>query len=82
MQIFVKHPSTGQSLVFSCSQTTQLADLIQWIEDRTGWPSKFYYLNLKGKLIDLKTEGQLFKTFDELGIQQEDTIHVVGKLIA
>lgn len=81
MQIFVKHPSTGQTMLYDCSPQTTLADLIEWIDDRIGWPLKTYYMVHRTKIIDTKTDGQLSKTFEELGIYAEDSVNVVGRLI-
>jgi hypothetical protein len=77
MQIFVRHPSTGATLVFDCSKDTTLQDLIGWVEDKTGWPRNAYYIIRHGKLIPYK--NQLEKTFSELDIQADNTLHLTGR---
>lgn len=81
MQIFVKHPSTNQTLIYECTANTRLEEFIEWIYDRIGWPLKTYYLVHRTKIIDTKTSGQASKTFKELGIENEDSVNVVGRLI-
>lgn len=81
MQIFVKHPSTNQTLLYDCSPETRLEEFIEWIYDRIGWPLKAYYMVHRSKIIDTKTSGQGSKTFEELGIKGEESINVIGRLI-
>lgn len=80
MQIFVKEPVHGRTLVFHCKETTTLEDLLQWIEDTTGIPERFYYITRHTKYISKSTPEERAKTLVDLGIQTEQTIQVNGRL--
>ena len=79
MQIFVKHPSSGKTFVFSCIPETTLESLIGWVEDIMGWPPKAYYITRHGRPISYPYDQ--LKTFQQLGINTGDTIHLTGRLI-
>lgn len=79
MQIFVRHPSSGKTNVFHCDSKTTLEQLVQWVEDMIGWPSYAYYITHHGKPISYPY--QQIKTFEELKIQDDDTLHLTGRMI-
>ena len=77
MQIFVKHPSTNQTLVFDCDENTKVSNLLEWIQDRIGWNPEQYYILTNGKHWDT-TRAE--KTFADLGVSREQTFHLIGRL--
>ena len=78
MQIFVKHPSTGKTVVFDCSPQTTLEGFVEWVEDTTGWPPRSYFMTKSGKPISYPYEQQ--KTFAELTILKDETITLTGRM--
>lgn len=81
MQIFVKHPGTGQTLVYSCSPETTVGDFLDWVWDKTWWPPHTYYITYKAKMFPIDGSEARMRTFGELNVQPDDTLHVVGRLI-
>lgn len=79
MQIFVRHPSTGKTSVFDCSAETTLQDFVQWIKDCIGWPPYAYYMTRSGR--PLAYPYDQMKTFQQLSIEADDTIHLTGRLV-
>lgn len=75
MQIFVKHPGDNRTLVCDCSPETTLGKFVEWVYDRTLWPSRMYYITHKSRPVPMELE----KSFQELNIQQEDTLHLIGR---
>lgn len=75
MQIFVKHPGNNRTLVCDCTPDTTLGEFVEWVHDRTMWPSRAYYITLKSRPVPM----ELSKSFKELGIQQEDTLCLIGR---
>jgi hypothetical protein len=78
MQIFVKHPSTGKTIIFDCSVETTLEKFVEWIQDSMGWPPRTYFITRHGKPISYPYDQ--VKTFKELLIESNDTIHLTGRL--
>lgn len=75
MQIFVKHPGDNRTLVCDCSPETTLEEFVEWIFDRTMWPQRAYYITHKSRPVSMEPS----KNFKELGIQQEDTLTLIGR---
>jgi hypothetical protein len=80
MQVFVKHPSTNKTFVYNCEPSTTVADLLGYVMDSMGVESKHYYALANGKHMDTFTDQGLQKSFSELGIGRESTIHLIGRL--
>lgn len=81
MQIFVKHPINGATLVFDCTGSTTLMDLCEWIQIKTMVPYDMLSLRKNGKPIHIYKENDYMKTFQELGVQKEDMIYTVARMI-
>ena len=73
-QFFVKEPSAGKTLVFHLPHTTTLKDLLEKITDKTGWPSKYFYITQNARPINMYKEEFLNMTLQELEINEENTI--------
>ena len=80
MQIFVKPAVAGPTLVFTCSEKTTLNEFLQWVEDKTALPEDYYYIIYGGHYLAKSTDEQKYVTFGELGIKQETTITLNGRL--
>ena len=80
MQIFVKQPVAGPTLVYQCSEETTLENFLQWVEDKTAIPEQYYYILYSSHYIPKYTEDQKQKTFRQLGIVKETTILLNGRI--
>jgi hypothetical protein len=80
MQIFVKPATPGSTLVYTCSEQTILEEFLQWVEDKTALPERFYYITYNGHYLPKYTEEQKKSTFGELGIKKESTLTLNGRL--
>ena len=78
MQIFVKHPSTNQTLLFDCSPETTIAEFQEWVLDRILWPPSAYYVTHGRRFVSTQEPEA---TFAGLGVQQENTLSLIGRAI-
>jgi hypothetical protein len=82
IQFFVREPHAGKTLVFTLANTTTLGDFLEKITDKTGWPSKYFFLTKGGRPIYTQPEEQLQKTLQELEIHSESTVQCIPRLHA
>jgi hypothetical protein len=80
MQIFVRPPISGPTLVYTCSTKTTLAEFLQWVEDKTALSETYYYITYGGHPLAKSTDQQKQATFEELGIEKDTTILLNGRL--
>lgn len=80
MQIFVRHPGTGQTMVYTYSHETTIQEFTEWVQDRTLWPSYAYYILRSGKILPTTLPEFSEKTFGELQVEKEETFSLVGRL--
>lgn len=69
-------------MVFDCTPETTLGRFFEWVEDRTMIPSYGYYILRGGRPISISLPEDCQKTFRELEISQEDTLHLMIRLHA
>ena len=74
LQLFVKEPSAGKTLVFHLTPDTTLKEFLEKITDKTGWPSRYFFLTQNARTINMRTEEYLQKTLQELHIKEDLTI--------
>ncbi len=82
IQFFVREPQCGKTLVFTLPKSTTLSDFLEKITDKTGWPSKYFFLTKGGRPIYTYTEEALQMTLQELEIQNETTVQCIPRLHA
>jgi hypothetical protein len=80
MQIFVKHPENGRTLIYNCSPETTVADFSEWVYDYTRWPKNAYFVLYNGRPLPLNSPEYETKTLGELNVKQEDTLHLIGRM--
>lgn len=74
LQFFVKEPSLGKTLVFNLTPHTTLKDFLEKITDKTGWPSKYFFLTQNAKHINTYSQENLYATLNDLHIKDDYTI--------
>lgn len=80
MQIFVKQPIAGKTLLYHCSEKTPLCDFLTWVEDTTAIPEQYYFIMHKGHYLPKSTDEEKNSTFLTLGITNESTLHLTGRM--
>jgi hypothetical protein len=80
MQIFVKNPLYSKTHIYNCFSRTTLYEFVQWVENTIGVEPEYYYARFNGNHINVSDESSLNKTFKELGIDNEATISLHGKI--
>jgi len=80
MQIFVKQPIAGKTLLYTCSEKTQLRDFLEWVQDITGIPEHYYFITYKGHYLPKSTDEHKDSTFLTLGITSECTLYLTGRM--
>lgn len=80
MQIFVKQPTAGKTLLYTCSEQTPLRDFLTWVEDSTAIPEHYYFIVNRGHYLPKETDEQKNATFINLGITDETTLYLNGRI--
>jgi len=80
MQIFVKNPHYSKTHIYNCLSRTTLSEFVLWVENTIGVEPEYYYARFDGNDINVSDEPSLNKTFKELGIDNEATISLHGKI--
>ena len=80
LQLFVKEPSAGKTIVLQLDLQNTLKELLDKITDKTGWPCRYFFLTQNSRHINTYSEESLNKTLNDLQINKEMTIICHPKL--
>jgi hypothetical protein len=80
MQLFVKQPIAGKTLLYTCSEQTPLRDFLTWFEDMTAIPEHCYFIVNNGRFLPKETDEQKDSTLLQLGVKNETTLTLTGRI--
>ena len=79
MQIFIIQPNS-KTLVYQCTITTTVEDILEFIYNKTGLSESFYYLVTMGKPIYKYLFEDTQKNLAELNITNNQTIYIYARV--
>jgi len=80
MQIFVRNPVYSKTHIYKCYSRTKMSEFVEWVERIIGVEPYYYYACFNDNFINVSNEKTLNSTFSDLGIDNNATISLHGKI--